>query len=140
MGTHLDNPLQKIHGGVIAGERSFVTNALGKLAKLDLSDDDIANRRALRSRYTPDEIMEKLSLIWNVDRNIIVNDTIRGYRSIAIYLMKKYTGLTNKEIGQVFGNLSYSGVSKVYRRFEEKIGKDRSLKKKVADLMSNVKG
>jgi hypothetical protein len=40
----------------------------------------------------------------------------------------------------VFGNLSYSGVSKVYRRFEEKIGKDRSLKKKVADLMSNVKG
>jgi len=143
MGTNLDNPLKKIYGGVIAGEASFITNVMGKLAKLDLSDDDIANRRTLRLRYTPDEIMEQLSLILNVDRDTIVNGTMRDYRSIAIYLMKKCTGLTNKDIGQIFGKLSYSGVSKVYRRFEEKIGKDSSLRKKVMEIMeimSNVKG
>jgi REP element-mobilizing transposase RayT len=140
MGTHLDNPLKKIYGGVIAGEDSFITDVLEKVAKPDLSDDDIANRRALRSQYTPDEIVEKLSLILNVGKNTIVNGTIRNYRSMAIYLMKQYTGLTNKEIGRIFGNLSYSGVSKVCRRFEEKINKDGPLRRKVMAIMSNVKG
>jgi chromosomal replication initiation ATPase DnaA len=104
---------------------------------VDLDKGDITNRRELKSLYRPEEIIEKISLILNVSKDRIINGESRA---IAIYLMKKYTSLTNKEIGNIFGNLSYSGVSKVSRRFEKKIEKDSSLKRKIMAIMSNVKG
>jgi len=52
--------------------------------------------------------------------------------------MKKFTGLTNREIGHFFGNLSYSGVSKVNRRFEKKIQEDSSLKRKIMAIMGRL--
>jgi len=137
IGETLDNPLKKIYGGAIAGGDLFVKNVLRRLKKVDLDKGDITNRRELKSLYRPEEIIEKISLIFNVSRDRIVNGESKA---IAIYLMKKYTGLTNREIGHIFGNLSYSGVSKVSRRFEEKIEKDSSLKRKVMAIMSNVKG
>lgn len=140
IGEKLDNPLKKIYGGAIAGGDLFIKKVLSKLENLDLTKSDIANRRELRSQCRPEEIISKLSSVLKVDRDKVVNGRIKDYRSIAIYAMKKYTGLANKEIGQIFGNLSYSGVSKVYRRFEEKIEKDSSLKRKVMEIMSNVKG
>jgi hypothetical protein len=37
-------------------------------------------------------------------------------KKVAIYLMKRYTCLDNKEIGQVFGGLHYSAVSQTGKR------------------------
>ncbi len=140
IGAKPDNPLKRIYGGVIAGEDSFIKKILGRLTDVDLTRSDISNRRALKSATAPEEIIDKISIALNVDRDNIVSGKIRNYRSMAIYIMKNCTGLANREIGKFFGNLSCSGVSKVCRRFEEKIGNDRSLRKKVADILSNVKG
>jgi REP element-mobilizing transposase RayT len=140
IGEKLDNPLNKIYGGAIAGGDLFVKKVLRRLRNVDLDKGEISNRRELKSIYRPEEIIEKISLVLNVSRDGIVNSEIKDSRAIAIYLMKKYTGLTNREIGHIFGNLSYSGVSKVNRRFEKKIQKDSSLKRKVLEIMSNVKG
>jgi len=140
VGKKLDNPLKRTFGGVIAGGEMFVKKALGHVAHADVSKSEISNRRELKSLCTPEEIIGKLCLIVNVDKESIVNGNTRDCRSIAIFLMKKYTGLSNCEIGKVFGGLSYSGVSKVYRRFKEKIEKDSSLRRKVMAIMSNVKG
>jgi chromosomal replication initiation ATPase DnaA len=56
---------------------------------------------------------------------------------------KKYTGLTNREIGERFGGLSYSGVTRASQRFYEKMARDRTLRRQVEEIdnrISNVKG
>jgi len=58
-------------------------------------------------------------------------------------LLKKYTTLTNSQIGQLFENISYSAVTRVVQRFEQKIKKDKELKKRIESIkadLSNLKG
>ena len=136
----LVSPLKRVYGGVIAGGDVFVKKVVDSLEDMDLDKVDISNRRELKSRYSSEEIIKKVSMGLNVSTGIIVNSEKKEYRAIAVYLMKRYTSLTNKEIGRIFGNLSYSGVSKVNRRFEEKMKSNRILKMKVEKIMSNVKG
>jgi len=57
--------------------------------------------------------------------------------------LKKYTTLTNSQRGQLFGNISYSAVTRVVQRFEQKIKKDKELKKRIESIkadLSNLKG
>ncbi len=60
------------------------------------------------------------------------------YRKIAIHLMKKWTSIPNKQIGELFGALSYYAVSKVQQRFSRKIEKDRALRSRVKKILDNV--
>jgi DNA-binding NarL/FixJ family response regulator len=50
--------------------------------------------------------------------------------------MKRYTGLTNRQIGEQLGSLSDFTVSKVYQRFLEKLRTDVSLAKRLEDTVS----
>ena len=59
-------------------------------------------------------------------------------RNIAIYLMKKFTGMTNRQIGELFGDLSYSAVAKAHQTLSTKLKKDRSLRKRVQEITSNL--
>jgi len=64
-------------------------------------------------------------------------------RSVAIHLTKKHTGMTNRQIGEYFGGLSYSAVTKVQERLLAKAGKDIKVMKTIkaiSNKMSNVKG
>jgi chromosomal replication initiation ATPase DnaA len=49
-------------------------------------------------------------------------------KKVAIYLLKKHTGMTNGEIGKRFGGLSYSAVSKICRRLEDEMESIRKLR------------
>ena len=71
-------------------------------------------------------------------RGELLENKNREHRNIAIYLLKKYTGFTNRQIGQLLGGISYSAVAKVYQRFSEKLSQDKALKKKIAGIMSNL--
>lgn len=60
------------------------------------------------------------------------------YRNIAIYLMKKMTGMTNKQIGHLFDNLSYSAVTKAYQRFSRSLRNNEVLSKNIAGIVANL--
>ena len=57
-----------------------------------------------------------------------------GIGKIAVYLMKKLTGMSNKQIGHLFGGLSYSAVSKVYQRFSTEAKTNKPLRKLLKEL------
>jgi len=52
--------------------------------------------------------------------------------------LKKYTTLTNSHIGQLFGNISYSAVTRVVQRFEQKIKKDKDLKNRIESIKADL--
>jgi chromosomal replication initiation ATPase DnaA len=67
----------------------------------------------------------------------------RGRRNIAIYLIKKWTSVTNGQIADTFGGVSCSAIAKANERFSVKIMKDRTLRRtvdKISRKISYAKG
>ena len=66
---------------------------------------------------------------------------IRGNmaRNVAIYMSKRYCGLTNQEIGNIFGEIHHSAVSKVSGRLEERIKEDKKLNIFIEEIKPHVK-
>ncbi len=52
--------------------------------------------------------------------------------------MKKYTGMTNGQIGHIFNDLSYSAVSKAFQREVKAIEKNKAINKKVGKIISTL--
>ena len=59
-------------------------------------------------------------------------------KKVAVYLLKRYTGLTNKDIGVEFG-ITYSAVSKIDKDVEGLIGEDRRIKNDIKRIISHFK-
>jgi len=67
----------------------------------------------------------------------------RKNRNYAVYLSKKYTALSNPEVGAYFGNITFSAVTKIASRLAARMKRDRSTKVEVEKLekkVSSVKG
>jgi len=136
------NPLKTLYGGTILGSGEFVQELLKKGEIKNLKSEEISCRRQLKAAKGVEELVRGVSSYFNVPPNRVLER--KGVmRDIAIYFGKKYTGLTNREIGERFGGLSYSGVTRVSQRFEEKMAKNMTLRRQVEEIdarISNVKG
>jgi len=67
----------------------------------------------------------------------------RERRNIAVYLIKKWTSITNGQIADMFEGMSRSAIAKANERFSAKIMKDRTLRRavdKISRKISYVKG
>jgi len=62
-----------------------------------------------------------------------------GARRVALYLAQRYTGLSNKAIGERLGGVHYSAVSKASGKLREEMNCDQRLSKLVNELDSQFK-
>jgi putative transposase len=142
IGENLQDPLKDVYGGSILGRKGFIKEALARLKEGVLNKEDISYRRDLQGTLGPEDIIDIVSENSSVSRDDLINN--RGkYRNLTIQLMKKHTGMTNRQIGEFFGGLSYSAVAKIQARFLEKVKKNRQLDKKlefISNKLSNFKG
>jgi len=138
----LENPLEGVYAGLVLGGKSFIREALGRLKDNVYRREEVSHRRALQTRYEAEEIAELVSEHFGVSAEGLLGRR-NDRRNLLIYLLKNQTGMTNKEIGEFVGGLSYSGVSRVEQRFVEKLKKHRALNKDLKAVlrkMSKVKG
>ncbi len=137
-----ESPLKNVYGGSILGNKSFIKESLGRINDSLLRRNDVSYRRDLRSSIEAKDIMAILSEHFGVSTDDLIR--ARGdLRNATIYFIKKYTEMTNCQIGELFGDLSYSAISQVQRRLLNKVSKDKSLRKeleKIDKTMSHVKG
>jgi len=142
MGNKMENPLKDIYGGVILGSRDFIRDTLEKLEEKGLQKGGISHGKDFKKKWEVQKIIDKVNLFFNASPNERVGKKNNETRDVMIYLMRRHTGLTNRQIGQELGGLSDFTVAKVYQRFLEKLRTDKSLAKKVeniANKLSNVK-
>lgn len=145
VGLRSENVLKDVYGGMILGKASFIREILGRFKEEDLQKEEISNRRFLKIQYEEEAIVQAICRYFDITREQVVkssreNAENRNARNIGIYLIKKYTGMTNRQLGELFGGISYSAVAKAHHRFEACLKKDNKLKKTVSSIMSNVKG
>ena len=96
--AELDNSLKNVYGGMILGGTRFIKEALSRLSEEDLLKEDASHRRALRSACRFEEVMDSICVYFDIPRDELLGNENREHRNIAIYLLKKYTGLTNRQI------------------------------------------
>jgi putative transposase len=135
IGADLGNPLTKTYGGLILGEKSFIKESLSRLKEGIVSRKETSHRRLLEATYQPDAIVNAVSAFFGVDDEEVLHDK-KEYRNICIYVMKKYTGMTNVQISQIFNGLTFSAVAKVHYRTAKAIEENSAMRKKVGRIIS----
>jgi len=101
--------------GLILGNKDFVKEIKEKFI-YNREDKEIPVLAKLQNRYTPDEIIRKTEKMAGENK---------VSRKISIYLIRKHTFLSLKDIAALFNNIGYAGVTMIYKRVEQKRKKDR---------------
>jgi putative transposase len=138
----LENPLKEVYAGSILGGTSFIRETVDKLEDGVVQREEVSHRKALRTPYEAEEILSVVSELFGTSSAALL-ERKGDRRDLIIHLLKNKTGMTNREIGELTGGLSYSGVSRVEERFVEKLKKNKDLHqglKTVLDKLSYVKG
>ncbi len=138
------NPFAELYGQVILGSKEFIEKIKESIKDTEL-DKEIVERKRLTGYVAPEEIFSAVSNFFKTNiealQNQVQNQAGRNNtaKKVAIYLMKRYSGLSNTEIGQIFGGLHYSTISKSSKRLEVEMENDEHLLKLIRDLRSTVK-
>ena len=126
-----------IFKSIAIGRKKFLDEINIFLEKQN-SCKEIPSTKMNRSRF-PNEIFDKIQKFYGVKRKDIIKKKKGNiYRKIAIYLMKKYSRMTLREIGDIF-SVEYSSISQSVKRFEKMISKDKKLKNDLVKIMNNDK-
>jgi len=138
MEEDLEDPLKNSYAGSILGGKRFVKEALNRLKDDNVIEkEETSHRTELQAAFATEQIIDTIASYFQLTPEEVLKD--RGdYRNIALHLMKKWTSVTNKQIGDLFGGVSFTAVSKANQRFMMRMKKDRKLRKRVDDIMRNM--
>jgi len=136
------NPFREVYGGMALGNNDFIKEILARLDDDILRKREISNRKELASPFKTQWIIDFVAGYYEIDKCTIFEGSQNHYKKIVVYLLKRHTGASNIEIGDLF-DISYSGISKMYRRLSDHMEKDKRLRKEITGLefrLSTVKG
>jgi len=89
--------------------------------------------------HSPEEIIQKVSQLSNLtEENVLKKQRGNLYRQIALYLVKRCSSLSLKEIGKIF-DMGYTAVSQAVRRFEVRVKKDNKAKNMINSVLELLK-
>ncbi|GAB7025467.1 REP-associated tyrosine transposase [Geotalea toluenoxydans] len=134
LGEEIASPLQKVFGGIILGDEGFIRDALARVELGRIETPEVSHGKALRSAMGLEEIISACCEYFEVAREEIMRDKRSEARKACIYLMKKHTCATNREIAKLFGTLSYSAVAKISQNISQQLGVDKSLQERIKGL------
>ena len=127
-----------VYAGFILGKEKFVKNTLNIL-KDQVESGDFAYKKIIHS-LVPETIIQKVAEYYKKEPEVLSKARKKPLlaKKIAVYLLKKLTALTNKEIGEEF-DIGYSGVSWVVQNVEKLIEEDKGVKRDIKALISHLK-
>lgn len=118
-------PAKDIYRGIALGDETFIKKIESKIKAVG-EKREIQTTKYFNS-YSSEVIIQKVSQAFNLNKGEVLKKQ-RGnlYRQITLYLVKRYSSLSLKEIGKIF-DMDYTAVSQATRRFEDKIRKDNKI-------------
>lgn len=137
--TETVNPFKDTYAGFILGPISFIKEKLQDL-KIQIEKGNISYKKALTCSIEKDEIINTVAKRYGKTPEELCKSKKRPMKAkkVAIYLIKKFSALTNNRIGETFG-ITYSAVSKAISDLEKMISEDAGTRKEVKDLISHFK-
>jgi len=119
------SPLKDTFKGIALGSDAFIKKITEKIRSI------VENREIKETKfaatYSLDKIIKTVSDYFNINKSEIFKKK-RGniYRQLTLYLIKRYTDLPLRGIGELF-NMDYTSVSMMVKRFEKKINTNKEM-------------
>jgi len=134
------SPFIALRGRVILGNEMFLEKTRNLLAGKRISRE-VVERKKLRVVPLPDKIITAVADTCGVKEEKITASGGKNNkaRKVAMYLVYQYSGLGNTEIGELFGGIHYSAVSKAVTRLKQEMLHDKDLASLIEKAKSHVK-
>lgn len=134
------SPFIALQGRVILGDETFLEKTKKLLAGKRISRE-VVERNKLRMAPLPEKIITVVADTCGVKEEIITASGGKNNKAkkVAMYLMYQYSDLGNTEIGELFGNIHYSAVSKAVTRLKQEMLRDKDLAFLIEKVKSHVK-
>lgn len=133
----MKDPLLQSYHHIALGSETFIEKVKEKIEHKGRRRE-IPSTRFL-SKYDVDTIITKMTQALNIERRMIFYKK-RGNlnRSLAIYLIKRFTPLSLSKIGELF-KMDYSAVSQAAKRFEQKSEVNNEIKENMQKVITALK-
>lgn len=133
-----EDPLMKVYAGCILGSTAFIKDKLKQL-QIEVESKDFAYKRAVKNTIDPQRLITVAADYFKLDPEQMRRSRSRPMtaKKIAIYLLRRKTGLTNTQIGELF-DMKPAAISKAAISFELEMKKDKALIKAVDRITSKV--
>ena len=131
----MGNPLKESYKGIVLGGEAFVQSIKERVEKIG-NKREVPETKALTAS-SAEEIIQKVMAEFSIGRQEIFNKR-RGnfFRQMTLSLLKQFTSMSLKEIGELF-QMDYAAVSQACKRYEGNI-KNRSegIRSKSAEMLN----
>ena len=136
----LENPSKNAVKGFILGNDSFVKSIQEKLIFSNIEQSEIPQLRKLKPRPTVEEVLEAVGKEFTCKKKDIIRAGKKGNiaREVAIYLSCFHTGLTGKEVGRYYGQISGARVAMILSKIKMKLEEDSHLYKKIKKIERRI--
>ena len=93
-------------------------------------EKEIPQLKELRPILTPEAVVSKVCKEFTIDKKALIKKGMKRNkaRDMAIYLSKNHSGITCKEIGMYFGNVSGTTITMAYNRVKKEITQNKRVK------------
>lgn len=133
------SPLSEVYGQVLLGTEEFIEKLKGLVRGKGVGEE-IVQRSLLKERPRAAEIVQSVAERYGEEPEALRRrGRNKEARKVAIYVMKRSSGLGNRDIAKQFGGLHYSAVTKTCERLEIEMKNNEALRRVVQEIMSNVK-
>ncbi|NIQ37089.1 MAG: hypothetical protein GTN81_00640 [Proteobacteria bacterium] len=135
----ISDPLQEAIHGVVIGGAEFWQKVKDRFLETS-KDQEIPRLREIHQRRDLEAIVERVATFYDVSRYRILRKERPAHHAtqVAIYLCRKKTDLSLKEIGTFFGNRHYTAVSVAHRRVEERRQSDSRFDQELKQIEKEV--
>ncbi len=115
----MENPLKGSYKGIVLGGSEFLQSIKDRIEGMGIKRE-VPDTKGVRT-YTSEEIIQKVMDEFSIGREEIFNKK-RGnfFRNMTLSLLKQFTSMSLKEIGELF-RMDYAAVSQACKRYEEKV-------------------
>ena len=133
VGEETLNPFSDVYGGMILGNEMFIKEILGRLEDGLINSEEISHRKVLCASVDVDLLLNRVCAHYNCLRQDLKSN--RKARRITIYLLKKFTPLSNREVAALLGGIGCSGVGKAFSRVSATLQMDKTSRDEVEEIM-----
>jgi REP element-mobilizing transposase RayT len=135
--TENENPLKRVVGQVILGKDEFIQNTKERI-NIRVSVPEISSLREIKGA-TPKDVFGSICEEFNILEGELKRKKKNCLpRKLAMYLLKNYTTLPLRTIGEMF-NTGYANVSITAKKTETLIAENPVLKERVERMLENLK-
>lgn len=138
MGKEVESPVAKVYGGMILGSDSFIRDILKRIEEGQLEKEAVSHRRALRTNVGVETVLTEVCKHCGISREEVAIASQSEVRKLFVYLAKKHTVATTREVAALLGDMRYAAVAKMYQRFAKDLAEDKQLRKEAEGLSKKL--